>query len=49
VRQIDADERDGLTSEQREELRRRRRENRILQKERKILLLPAAMSRLCRL
>jgi len=39
---IDAGERDGLTSEQQEELRRLRRENRTLQMEREVLKKAAA-------
>ena len=40
--QVDRGERDGLTSEQLEELRRLRRENRTLQMEREVLKKAAA-------
>ena len=40
--EIDRGEREGLTSDEREELRRLRRENRILRQEREILRKPAA-------
>src|SRR5436189_2594712 len=41
---IDAGQRHGVTSEEREELRRLRRENRVLRKEREVLRKAAALS-----
>ena len=41
--EIDAGERKGLTSDEREELQRLRRENRVLRKEREILRKAAAL------